>query len=57
MKQYQKLAEYLLGTSRALKQLASEILEAEKLDKDSEELLSKIGSDLLFHAKSYTFLD
>lgn len=57
MKQYQKLAKYLKGTAKALSVLADEINEDKEFTKDSEELLSKIGSNLLFEAKAYTFRD
>jgi hypothetical protein len=55
MKQYKKLSKYLKGTARALSVLADEIEEDKKFDKESEELLSKIGANLLFEAKVYTF--
>lgn len=57
MKQYKKLAKYLRGISKTLIILADEIDEAKKFDKDSEELLSKIGAGLLFESKIYTFKD
>lgn len=50
-----KLVKYLKGTARALHVLADEIEEMGEFDRDSEELMSKIGAELLFHAKSYTF--
>ena len=55
-KQSKKLSKYLRGVAGALKQLANEIDEAGELDKESEELMSKIGADILFNAKTYTFL-
>ena len=54
--QYQKLSEYLRGTAKALELLSGEIDNDKSFSKESEELMSKIGSNLLFHAKSYTFL-
>ena len=54
-KQHKKLAKYLRGTAEALTQLAKEIEESAEFDKESEELLSKIGANLLFEAKVYTF--
>lgn len=57
MKQYQKLAKYLKGTAKALSVLADEINEDKEFTKDSEELLSKIGSNLLFEAKAYSYRD
>lgn len=56
MKQHLKLAKYLKGTAESLDRLGDEIKARGGFDKDDEELLSKIGSNLLFHAKSYTFL-
>jgi hypothetical protein len=50
-----KLAKYLKGTAKALTLLAKEIEDAGEFDKESEELMSKIGAELVFHAKSYTF--
>lgn len=50
----EKLVKYLKGTAEALLKLAKEI-DAGEFDKENEELLMKIGADLLFHAKSYTF--
>ncbi len=57
MKQHHKLAKYLRGTAKALTALANEIEKARGFDKESEELLSKIGANLLFEAKVYTFRD
>jgi len=54
-KEYQKLAKYLVGTSKALAELAKEIKQDKDLTKESEELLSKIGANLLFNAKAYNF--
>lgn len=56
MKQYAKLAKYLRGTGDALKRLADEIDDDCGFSKESEELMSKIGGELLFHAKSYSYL-
>lgn len=56
MKQHLKLAKYLKGTAMVLNRLSEEIVARDGFDKDDEELLSKIGSGLLFHAKTYTFL-
>jgi len=50
-----KLAKYLKGTAKALIQLAKEIEDTGEFDKESEELLSKIGSNLLFEAKVFTY--
>ena len=55
MKKHKKLAKYLKGTAKALTQLAKEIEQAGEFDKESEELLSKIGANLLIEAKVYTF--
>lgn len=53
--QYTKLVKYLKGTAEALSVLADEIDKAKMLNKESEDLLSKIGSNLLFEAKAFTF--
>lgn len=50
-----KLVKYLKGMSEVLSVLADEIKE-KGFDKESEELLSKIGAEMLFHAKTFTFL-
>lgn len=50
-----KLAKYLKGTAKALSRLGDEIIARDNFDKEDEELLSKIGSNLLFEAKAYTF--
>lgn len=55
-KQAVKLVKYLNGVSKVLSMLAKEIGTAGTLDKEHEELMSKIGSEMLFHAKTYTFL-
>lgn len=52
-----KLAKYLEGTGESLKLLAREVYRDEEFTKESEELMSDIGANLLFHAKSYTFKD
>lgn len=57
MEKYKQLAKYLRGTAEALDALAGEIIEAKGFDKESEELMSKIGSNLLFHAKTYDYLE
>lgn len=57
MKQHLKLAKYLRGTSNVLRVLAKEVEQDGRFSKESEELMSKIGAELLFHAKSYTFLE
>lgn len=56
MKQHKKLARYLKGTAQALKVLGNEIEQDGEFNKESEELMCKIGANLLFHAKSYIFL-
>lgn len=56
MEKHLKLARYLKGTADALRLLAAEIKERGVFDKDDEDLVSKIGSNLLFHAKTYSFL-
>lgn len=56
MKQHLKLAKYLRGTSDVLRVLAQEVERDGSFSKESEQLMSQIGSNLLFHAKSYTFL-
>ncbi|NCD07696.1 MAG: hypothetical protein EOL97_16425 [Spirochaetia bacterium] len=53
---YKQLSVYIKKLSKVLIVLADEIKSDKKLTKDSEELLSKIGADLLFTAKSYTFI-
>lgn len=55
VKQKDKLVKYLKGTAKALEQLAREV-KVHGFDEESEELMSKIGSNLLFHAKTYTYL-
>ena len=50
-----KIVKYLKGAGKVLILLAKEI-EERGFDKESEELMSKIGSNLLFNAKSYKFL-
>lgn len=55
MKKERKLTKYLKGTSEALSVLADEIEKDGKLTKEAEELMSRIGADLLFHAKTFTF--
>lgn len=50
-----KLSKYLKVTARALIVLADEINKDKKLTKESEELMSKIGSHVLFHAKTYYY--
>ncbi len=57
MEQHKKLAKYLKGTAKALVALAKEIEEDGSFSRESEELMSEIGAQMLFHAKSYTFLD
>lgn len=54
-KQKAKLVKYLRGTAKAITQLAKEVDE-HGFDKENEELMSKIGSDMLFNAKTYTYL-
>ena len=49
-----KLAKYLRGTGECLKKLAREI-EKEGFVKSKEELLSEIGSSLLFEAKVFDY--
>lgn len=51
-----KLVKYLKGTAKCLVVLAKEIEKEKTLSKESEELISKIGSHLLFIAKTYSFL-
>lgn len=55
MKQHKKLAKYIRGTGKALIQLAKEIEEEGKFSKDSKDLLSKVGSNLVFEANVFTF--
>lgn len=50
-----KLAKYLKGTAKALIQLAKEIEDMGEFNKESEDLLSKIGANLLFEAKAYGY--
>ena len=54
LKEEIKLVKYLKGMSKVLAQLATEIKEG-GFDKESEELLAKVGSNLLFEAKAFTF--
>ena len=56
-KEHQKLSKYLRGTAKALSVLANEIDDAGEFEKESEDLMSKIGAELLFHAKTYQFKD
>lgn len=56
MKQYKRLSKYLRGTSLAIKTLADEIDADADLTKESQTLLARIGAEMLFHAKSFTFL-
>jgi hypothetical protein len=55
-KQHLKLAKYLRGCADTLKLLAKEIEKDGSFTKESEELMGKVGSEMLFHAKSYGFL-
>lgn len=55
MEKKQRLIKYLRGTGKALSLLADEIKRGE-FDKESEETMSKIGAELLYNAKTYTFL-
>lgn len=57
MKQHKKLSKYLRGTAKALIALSDEIEHDRTLTKDSDELMSKIGADILFISKTYRFLD
>lgn len=50
---YKQLSAYIKKLSKVLIVLADEIKSDKKLTKDSEELLSKIGADLLFIAKEF----
>ena len=54
-KQTKKLVKYLKGTAEALSVLADEI-DNGSFDKENEELMSKIGAELLYNAKTFTFL-
>lgn len=56
MKQYLKLVKYLRGTAKVLDRLGDEIAAQKAFNKDDEELLSKIGANLLYHAKTYAYL-
>lgn len=56
MKQYKKITKYLRGTAKALNRLALEIEVSEDFDKESESLMSKIGAEMLYYAKTYVFI-
>jgi len=55
MQQHEKLSKYLKGTAKALEVLADEIIAKGEFDKESEDLMCKIGSNLLFEAKVYYY--
>ena len=52
-----KLNKYIKGTAKALNVLVEEIKEKDCIDNEDLELLSKIGSNLLFNAKTLDYLD
>lgn len=52
-----KLAKYLEGVGASLKALAREVRKGGELTRDNEELMSRIGAELLFRAKTYEFKD
>lgn len=55
MKQHLELAKFLKGTAKALDRLGDEIKARGGFDAEDEELLSRIGSRLLFEAKVFDF--
>ena len=55
MQEYKKLAKYIEGMAKALNALSDEIIENKEFDKESQDLLCKIGSGLLFKAVVYDY--
>lgn len=55
MEQHQKLAKYLRGTAKALNQLAKEIEDDGFFEGSSQDLMTKIASNLLFEARAYDY--
>ncbi len=57
IEQYKRVSKYLKGTAKVLNTLAEEIKEDKGFTKESEDLMSKIGADLLFKAKIYKYYE
>jgi hypothetical protein len=53
---YKDLAKYIRDMARVLVVLSEEIKQDKKLTRESKDLLSKIGSDLLYKACAYTYV-
>jgi len=56
MEEHKRMVKYIYGMSAVLRELAREIRADGAFSKEKQELLSKIGCDLLFKAKTYDFL-
>jgi hypothetical protein len=56
MSEYKRLSKYIRGMAKTLEQLAVEIEQDKDLTKESKDLLSKIGSGLLYKSCSFAYI-
>lgn len=56
-KNYLRIADYLAGTAKAMLALSKEIKQAKQFDNESRELMSEIGSSMLFKAVASRYFD